>query len=156
MDSSNALLLRMNGNWNEVYQKIPLFFVYPGIYELINLLNDKQVPLCVVTSSPRSYCLHVLDYWKLDIPFQACYHDTVKHKPHPEPILTAIERIGGRASRVISVGDDAMDTAAAKEAGAVSVGALWGSLYRKKLIESNPNKVFDEVGELKTFLTKYI
>ena len=53
--------------------------------------------------------------------------DTVKHKPYPEPILAAVEKLGARPEESVYVGDTVNDLRAAKAAGVKFAGALYGS-----------------------------
>lgn len=58
-------------------------------------------------------------------------------------------------SRVVVVGDDVRDIVAAKSAGAISVGVLWGAHNKGELVNSKPGKVFDRVSDLRVFLLNY-
>ena len=51
-------------------------------------------------------------------------------KPHPKPLLTAIERAGGEVERSLFIGDSEADIAAAKAAGVPAVLAAWGYLHQ--------------------------
>ena len=84
-----------------------------------------------------------------------CYHDTSRHKPDPDPILRGLELLGIQPQHAISVGDDPIDTVAAKSAGVFSVGALWGALDRKALIASKPDVLCETVIELRKFIFEY-
>ncbi|GAB6167839.1 HAD family hydrolase [Clostridium carnis] len=53
--------------------------------------------------------------------------DTQNHKPHPEPLLKAVELIGIEPKNSIYVGDTIADYKAAKEAGMDFALALWGA-----------------------------
>jgi pyrophosphatase PpaX len=57
------------------------------------------------------------------------HEDTERHKPDPEPVLAAIERLGGRPSRAAYVGDSPFDILAAKAAGAFAVAVGWGGIH---------------------------
>lgn len=49
-----------------------------------------------------------------------CYHDTKNHKPHPAPILKAIEKFNGK-EEVLSVGDDIKDIQESNSTGVTSI-----------------------------------
>jgi len=92
----------------------------PGARFLIDEIRRLDLQFGIVTSSPRDYAEAVVTHHKLDIPVVVAYHDTRNHKPDPEPILLAAERLGeSNLKSVIYVGDDERDEAAAQAAGAV-------------------------------------
>ena len=45
------------------------------------------------------------------------YEDTTRHKPHPEPLLLAANRLKIKPSGTVYIGDAASDMEAAKAAG---------------------------------------
>lgn len=148
--------LRRARRWQEVYGLIKQFNSYDGIAELIVELSDRRVPVCIVTSSPESYCTRVLNYFQWGGVQTVCYHDTHKHKPDPEPILLGLSKLGVNASEAISVGDDPKDIIASRAACVRSVGALWGTRHRASLINSRPDVLCETVNDLrKVLLTKY-
>lgn len=149
VDSRQAETFRRARRWSEVYKLIPGFGAYEGVSDLISELVEMNVPICVVTSSPRSYCSRVLDHFKWAGVQMVCYHDTRQHKPHPEPILRGLSMIGVRAADAVAVGDDPRDTAAARAAGVYSIGALWGAIDRDALIKSGPDSLCESVSELR-------
>lgn len=61
--------------------------------------------------------------------------DTTKHKPDPEPILAAVEKMGAKPEQSVYVGDTINDLKAAKAAGVKFAGALYGS--------ANPDAIKD-------------
>lgn len=74
---------------------IPQLYSYPGISELLQELKEIGILVCIVTSSPRSYCERVVKHWGWEIDEKVCYHDKVNHKPHPESLLQGLQRLGG-------------------------------------------------------------
>ncbi len=54
---------------------------------------------------------------------------TERHKPHPEPVLTALERLGADRSDAAFVGDSPYDVAAGKAAGVFTVAVAWGNIH---------------------------
>jgi pyrophosphatase PpaX len=60
--------------------------------------------------------------------------DTVRHKPDPEPVLLALERLASAASDAAFVGDSPFDVGAGKAAGVFSVAVSWGGLHREETL----------------------
>ena len=57
------------------------------------------------------------------------HEDTDRHKPDPDPVALAIERLGGTPSEAAYVGDSPFDIQAAKAAGAYAVAVGWGGIH---------------------------
>ena len=55
--------------------------------------------------------------------------ETARHKPHPEPLLLALERLEANASDAAYVGDSPFDMQAAKAAGLHAIGVSWGRIH---------------------------
>lgn len=153
IDSELAIDLRSQRKWSDVYKLIPRLTPYDGINQLIEKLSENNIPVCIVTTSPSSYCLRIINYWGWKNIKTVCYHDTNYRKPHPEPILKGIERLGVSRERIVSIGDDPKDIIASKRAGVKSIAALWGSKNKKEILESQPDYIVTTVGELDDLLT---
>jgi pyrophosphatase PpaX len=64
--------------------------------------------------------------------------ETVHHKPHPEPLLLALERLGVGAADAAYVGDSPFDMQAAKAADLYAIGVSWGRIHAaEKLVEAD-------------------
>jgi pyrophosphatase PpaX len=55
---------------------------------------------------------------------------TERHKPHPEPILHALELLDATPDEAAYVGDSPFDMQAAKAAGVFAVAVAWGGIHR--------------------------
>src|SRR5213080_1443485 len=105
VDSQAAESLRRARRWPQVYELIPQFTVYDGIHDLVADLTIAKIPICVVTSSPRSYCERTLKHFEWTGVETVCYHDTTLHKPNPAPILLALKKLQLQPAQALSVGD---------------------------------------------------
>jgi pyrophosphatase PpaX len=54
---------------------------------------------------------------------------TERHKPDPEPVLTAIELLGATPETTAFVGDSPFDVGAGKAAGVFTVAVAWGNIH---------------------------
>jgi pyrophosphatase PpaX len=54
---------------------------------------------------------------------------TERHKPDPEPVLTALERLGVGPAEAAFVGDSPFDVASGKAAGVFTVAVAWGKIH---------------------------
>jgi phosphoglycolate phosphatase-like HAD superfamily hydrolase len=152
VDSNVAKTYRDKGQWGKVYDLIPSFIVYDGIISLIEELLSLNIPVCIVTSSPSSYCSKILNHHSIEIVNRVCFHDAKPKKPHPAPILKGIEHLGVDKNKIISIGDDPNDIIASKAAGVFSVAATWGSLQKDALLLQEPNAICNSVEELRQLI----
>jgi pyrophosphatase PpaX len=68
------------------------------------------------------------------------HEDTDLHKPDPDPVLLAIDRLGGDPSEAAYVGDSPFDIRAAKAAGAFAVAVGWGGIHpAERLLAEAPD-----------------
>ena len=75
--------------------------------------------------------------------------DTERHKPHPDPILAALDRLGARADEAAYVGDSPFDVAAAKAAGVTAVAVAWGGIHPpERLAQEEPDALVHTAEEL--------
>ena len=70
--------------------------------------------------------------------------DTDRHKPHPEPLMLALELMGAAPGDAVYVGDSPFDIRAAHAAGVTAAAAAWGDIFpRDVLVAEAPQMVFD-------------
>jgi pyrophosphatase PpaX len=75
--------------------------------------------------------------------------ETQRHKPDPEPLLLALDRLDARADEAVYVGDAPFDVRAAKAAGMHSVAVTWGGIHTRERVEAEgPDAVVDSAEEL--------
>ena len=75
--------------------------------------------------------------------------ETERHKPDPEPLLLAAERMGADPAETAYVGDSPFDVLAAKAAGMHAIAVTWGRIHdRKRLEQAEPDAIIDRAVEL--------
>jgi pyrophosphatase PpaX len=75
--------------------------------------------------------------------------ETEKHKPDPEPLLLAAERMHARPAETAYVGDSPFDIRAAKAAGMHAVAVTWGRIHdRERLEREEPDAIVERAEEL--------
>jgi pyrophosphatase PpaX len=79
-------------------------------------------------------------------------HETVRHKPDPEPLLYAAQRLGAQPPECVYVGDAAVDVVAARAAGMGAVAVTWGAGEPAALEAAGPDAVVDAVDGLRDVL----
>ena len=75
--------------------------------------------------------------------------ETERHKPDPEPLLLAAERLGANPAETAYVGDSPFDIRAAQAAGMHAVAVTWGRIHdRERLEAEGPDAIVDTAEEL--------
>jgi pyrophosphatase PpaX len=75
--------------------------------------------------------------------------ETERHKPDPDPLLLALERLDARPDDAVYVGDSPYDVRAAKAAGMHAVAVTWGGIHAREALErEDPDCVVDSAEEL--------
>ncbi len=114
---------------------------FPGTLETVEALAARGLGLAIVTSKHREATLRgmglcgIVDHF----PVIVTPEDVAEPKPHPEPVLHALERLGVAAGEAVFVGDSPHDMAAGRAAGVRTAGALWGPFPRAALEAERPD-----------------
>jgi pyrophosphatase PpaX len=128
--------------------------IYPGVAELLESLGDYQ--LGVVTSKTGALATRGLEHTGIARHFEtivgmdACQ----RHKPHPEPVQIALERLGVRPERAWFVGDSVHDMESGNAAGVTTVGALWGPFTESDLAPSRPKHLAARAGDVLSIVSR--
>ncbi len=115
---------------------------YAGVEEVLATFAADHIPMCVVTSKIAWGATAELDRAGLLQYFEGVvgFDDTDLHKPDPEPVFAALDRLCLTAEPdVLFVGDSPADVWAARNAGVRSAAALWGTLDEELLLDANPD-----------------
>ena len=118
---------------------------FPGVMETLDALRERGVDMAIVTSRHRESTLRGIDLCGLTDRFDVIVtpEDVQSPKPHPEPVLTALSRLGATPEEAIFIGDSPHDIAAGREAGTRTAGVLWGPFERSVLEAEHPTHLFD-------------
>jgi pyrophosphatase PpaX len=123
---------------------------YAGAVEAVRAVKERGHPVAVVTGKLREPAARTLGFVGL-----APFVDAVigsdscpRHKPDPEPVLLALDRLGRSPGEALFLGDSPVDVQAGNAAGVTSVAALWGACTREALLAAAPAHVLDDVAAL--------
>jgi 2-phosphoglycolate phosphatase len=102
--------------------------VYPGMSEYLDVLDESGIAWGVVTNKMKYLAEPIMDQLGL---LERCRTvvggDTAAHnKPHPAPILLALNELGVSPDQAVYVGDAEKDVQAGKAAGTRTVAVTWG------------------------------
>lgn len=148
VDSSIAEVYRKQRNWGKVYPLIPSFKLYNGFNEVLSFIKTNTIRCCIVTTSPSVYANKVISYFNIPCEFIVDYFSTTLKKPHPDPMLKALELFHLSNMEVLSFGDRTIDIEASNSAKIKSVACTWGSPEKSTLLNSNPNFIINQPEEI--------
>lgn len=140
VDSSELESARRSRDWKLVYSLIPTCHLYDGIETVFNFIRKNNVKVCIVSTSPRPYVERMVKYFNIPCNHIVGYHDASPIKPHPAPMIKALDLLNEPANNVVSFGDRAIDTISAKKANIITTGCYWGTSEAYKLDQSKPDK----------------
>jgi pyrophosphatase PpaX len=123
---------------------------YPGALEAVQSLKRPGAKFGVVTSKMKWSTQRGLELCGFDGLFEVIVtaDDVEKHKPHPEPVLRALELLNSTAEETVFVGDSPHDMASGRAAGVKTAAALWGPFSREALEPHQPDYWFTEPSEI--------
>lgn len=103
-----------------------------GILDALAQLSAEGRRMAVVTAKRRTtlaLAFEVLPELRRFFDVTVGAEDTTRHKPNPDPLLLALERLGASADDAVYVGDSPFDIGAAKAAGVFAVAVGWGGIH---------------------------
>ena len=129
---------------------------YDEVADTLSLLHQRGHPLAVVTSKAAPLARRGLEHSGIARFFEVIVGcDTCsRHKPHPEPVLTALAHLGYEANEAVFVGDSVHDIEAGNAAGVHTIGALWGPFTREQLSVARPDFLLERISGLPGVLSE--
>jgi pyrophosphatase PpaX len=124
---------------------------FDGMLDVLETLKSERRRLGLVTAKRRATVELAFAVVPLDRYLEAVVaaDDTERHKPHPDPLLRALELLDGRPRSAVYVGDSPYDVRAAKSAGMAAVAVTWGGIHgAERLAEEDPDALVGSAEEL--------
>ena len=152
VDTTVAEPYRSKRDWNGAYSVLPQCTVYEGLQEIFDVIRKFSINTCIVSTSPRTYVEKVVQQFNLPINQIVAYHDAKPIKPHPAPMLKALEVLGCDAKSAISFGDRVIDIQSSNAAGIESVACFWGTKEKAELLRSDYTHAIIKPNEILTLI----
>lgn len=126
---------------------MPEVELYPDTLFVLEVLKKEGKQIALITSSFRDNVHHLLEKYKLHDFFDIVItnEDTTLHKPHPDPLYKALEKLNGTKEDAIMIGDSDKDIEAAANAGIDSI-----------LFYPDAHEKFYDLNELRAFKPTHI
>jgi pyrophosphatase PpaX len=130
---------------------------YDSVVDTVKVLRDRGHELAVVTSKSEALAMRGLVHVGL-----ASSIDTIvgcdasaRHKPDPEPVRIALQRLGCRPEDAVFIGDSVHDIVAGNAAGVTTVAALWGAGRREEMEPGRPHFWMERLSDLLPLLESW-
>ncbi len=143
-----------------VEDRIPKVDLHENAVDTIHKLIRSNYILIILSSSYKKFIIPALKLHKIQdaFGFVITGEDVTKHKPDPEAINLAIEKLGGNKKKYIMVGDSYKDVMAAKNAGIDSILYFpkeHGIFYDyEDLIKTEPTHTISNLKEIYDLITR--
>ncbi|MGN8645381.1 pyrophosphatase PpaX [Gracilibacillus sp. HCP3S3_G5_1] len=123
---------------------------YPTVVETIKKLKKSGLQLAIVTTKLNDTAKLGLKITGMDQLFDVLIglDDVDNAKPHPEPILKAIDELKANPMTTLMVGDNYHDIEAGHNAGVQTAGVAWTIKGRKILEDHDPDYMLEEMSDL--------
>jgi HAD superfamily hydrolase (TIGR01549 family) len=129
---------------------IDLSVLYPGVVEILNYLNRKQIKVSLLTTKVQDQAEKIIHYFNLGSSFDYLKgrRDGLAHKPSPEPLLYICRKLNVEPAESVMVGDTELDIQCGKSAGSKTCGVLFGYRTKEQLEKEKPDFLISGLSEL--------
>ncbi len=138
--------------YNQSYDDNFLYLTapYPGIPEALDALKRAGVKLAVLSNKPHATTVKIVESLFGTDTFDIVWgqREGVPLKPDPTALLRLLEELKVTPAETVYVGDTAADMKTGKNAGAWTVGVLWGFRDEKELRENHADVIISSAEEL--------
>ncbi len=130
---------------------------YDGIVDAVAALDAAGCSMGIVTSKVGFMAERALVHTGL-ARYMKCIvasDSTTRHKPEPEPVLMALERLGASRHQAMFVGDSPYDMQSGRAAGVHAVGVAWGAFTTDTLLEAGAEVILQNPRDLVRYVSDF-
>ena len=126
----------------------------PGAAELLRGLKDRGVKTAIVSTKRGDTIRFILERLGLDdtVDIVIGSADVTRHKPDPEGLLFALDRLGVEPGETLFCGDTVLDAGAAKNAGTRFAAVLGGTTQADAFARFCPDHISPDLWDLARWL----
>lgn len=123
---------------------------YPGVRNLLTELSSKGVKLAVCSNKYQEAVDKIIRHYFPDVEFAAIYGERpgIPRKPDPSVVFSVLLECPTPKSKVLMVGDSAIDVETARRACVESVGVTWGFRPVSELRKAYADHIISDVSDL--------
>lgn len=131
------------------YKNYHLVKPFPGTMEVLRALKEKGYKIAAVTTRSKKTSIQTIEDAGIEKYFDAIisWEDVAEHKPHPEPLLKALDLVGGTPDKAVMIGDSHLDVEAGKNAGTMTIRAGYG-FHKENMHDPEPDIIIDNISDL--------
>ncbi len=121
---------------------------YPNVKDVLRHFRDKK--MAVASNKPEEFSRKIIEELEPNGLFQLVLGgDSLPvMKPHPEPILEILKRLGVPSQGAVMIGDSPADIVAGRAAGVLTCAVTYGYREEGLLLESHPDFLIRDIREL--------
>ncbi len=130
--------------------------VIPEAVSAVRVVKQRGYRTALVTSKNRLELAITLPQLQLEewVDTIVSADDTQRHKPNPDPVLKALERLQVAPESAVYIGDTVFDIACARSAGVQSASVGWGAHLPSDLRSAQPDYYFEQPADLLEWATQ--
>ncbi|WP_192598699.1 pyrophosphatase PpaX [Sporosarcina limicola] len=135
--------------WN-VSMHDELAIEFDGVSETLKFLKAAGMKMAIVSTKKNDMVMKGLDLLDAEGVFDTVigFDDVTNTKPHPEPILLALERLDTTKEETLMIGDNFHDIEGGKNAGVRTAGVAWSAKGEAFLQTYNPDYMLHHISDL--------
>jgi pyrophosphatase PpaX len=147
-DASGALENSYRSFNNEHHDE--LVRPFPQVNETMEELLRRGIKMGIVTTKIRPTTIKSLEMFDLlkYMDTIVTVNDVTEPKPHPEPVLTAVNNLGVDPRKTLMVGDSTVDIQSAKAAGVYAAGVAWSLKGEDTLRKYDPDYIIHNMKDI--------
>lgn len=123
---------------------------FDGVSETLRQLKSAGFKMAIVSTKRNNMVMKGLRLMEAEELFDTVVGlDDVQHaKPHPEPLLVAMERLDSTPEETLMIGDNMHDILGGKNAGVRTAGVAWSAKGEQFIREQEPDFVLQHISDL--------
>jgi pyrophosphatase PpaX len=123
---------------------------FDGVSATLQLLKNDGLKMAIVSTKRNDVIMKGLNLLNADGVFDVVVglDDVTNTKPHPEPILLALEKLGVEKEEALMIGDNYHDIEGGKNAGVRTAGVAWSAKGEEFLQTFNPDYMLQHISDL--------
>lgn len=123
---------------------------FDGVSETLRQLKSSGFKMAIVSTKRNNMVMKGLRLMDAEDLFDTVVGlDDVQHaKPHPEPLLVAMERLNSTPGETLMIGDNMHDILGGKNAGVRTAGVAWSAKGEQFIREQEPDFVLQHISDL--------
>lgn len=132
---------------NNIPGSVPAF---PGVVETLTELHRRGLKLTIASSRGKDTLPLLAKEIGIDsmLSLILSVNDVKNAKPHPEPVLLTLEKLGSKAEETLVVGDAVYDIMMGQRANTKTCAVSYGNGTREELAATQPDWIIDHFSQL--------